>query len=58
MILALQPLLFGLGFLTPLTAQIIDHAGVVPPFGLSPLMAGLVVGGVLGGVANLRGSWI
>lgn len=58
LILTLQPLLFGLGFLAPLTAQVIERLGWLPPFGLSPLVVGLIVGGTLGGVANWRGSWI
>lgn len=58
LLLTLQPLLFGLGFLAPLAAQIIGRAGLMPPFGLTPMVAGLVIGGTLGSVANLRGSWI
>jgi len=57
-LLSLQPLLFGLGFLAPLAAQIITRTGLTPPFGLTPLVTGLVIGGTLGAVANLRGSWI
>ena len=52
------PLLFALGFLTPLTAQVIEAMGWTPPYGLSPLLTGLIVAGVLGGVAQLRGRWI
>ena len=52
------PLLFGFGFLAPLTAQIIVLTGWVPPFDLSPLMTGLIVGGGLGLLAQLRGRWI
>jgi hypothetical protein len=52
------PLLFGLGFVAPLTAQIIQAAAWTPPFGLTPLMAGLMVGGTLGLIAQYRGRWI
>ncbi|MEO1661312.1 MAG: hypothetical protein AAFR51_10010 [Pseudomonadota bacterium] len=52
------PLLFAFGFLTPLTAQIIKAMAWTPPFGLSPLMAGLLVGGVFGLIAQIRGRWI
>lgn len=57
-ILYLQPLLFGLGFLAPLIAQTIERTGWQPPFGLSPLLAGLIVGGSLGGLARIRGQWL
>jgi len=52
------PLLFGFGFLTPLIAQIIDAMAWTPPFNLSALMAGLILGGTLGVIAQLRGRWI
>jgi len=51
-------LLFGLGFLAPLAAQIIERAGWSLPYGITPLMAGLGIGGVLGLAAQLRGRWI
>ena len=54
----LGPLLFGLGFLAPLTAQIIEAMAWTPPFGLSSLMTGLIVGGTLGLMAQIRGTWI
>ena len=54
----LGPLLFGLGFLAPLTAQIISRTGWTPPFDLTPLIAGLIVGGGLGLLAQIRGRWI
>lgn len=52
------PLLFGLGFLVPLTAQIITRAGWSTPFDISPLMMGLIIGGGLGLIAQIRGRWI
>ncbi len=52
------PLLFAFGFLAPLTAQIIKSAGWTPPFGLSSLTTGLIIGGLLGVVAQARGRWI
>lgn len=57
-LLFFQPLIFGLGFLAPLTAQIIERAGWVPPFGVSALVCGLLVGGGLGALANVRGRWL
>jgi len=52
------PLLFGFGFLVPLSAQLIEALSWTPPFGLSPIMVGLVIGGGLGLVAQIRGRWI
>jgi hypothetical protein len=52
------PLLFGIGFIAPLTAQVIEHAGWQVPFGASPIVGGLILGIVLGGVAQIRGRWI
>lgn len=52
------PLIFGVGFMAPLFAELIRRAGWAVPFGLSPLVAGLIVGGGLGLFAQVRGSWI
>lgn len=52
------PILFGLGFLAPLVAQIISAMGWAPPFGLSPLVAGLMFGGGYGVLAQWKGRWI
>ncbi|MEO0548381.1 MAG: hypothetical protein AAFZ91_00565 [Pseudomonadota bacterium] len=52
------PLIFGFGFLTPLTAQMIIAMDWTLPFKLSPLTAGLIVGGGLGLIAQIRGRWI
>lgn len=54
----LGPLLFGLGFLAPLAAQIIQAMGWTPPFGLTPLLTGLIIGGTLGLIAQIRGTWV
>ncbi|GAB5454841.1 MAG: hypothetical protein Hens2KO_10700 [Henriciella sp.] len=54
----LGPLIFGLGFLAPLSAQIIHAMGWTPPFGLTPLIAGLIIGGGLGLIAQIRGTWV
>ena len=55
---AVGPLLFGVGFLAPLIAQSLDALGWPAPLGLTPLAFGLVVGGALGLIANLRGRWV
>ncbi|MEO0817129.1 MAG: hypothetical protein AAFX86_07445 [Pseudomonadota bacterium] len=54
----LGPLLFGLGFIAPLVAQSISAMGIAPPFGLSPLMVGLITGAGYGALAQVRGRWI
>ena len=52
------PLLFGFGFLAPLVSQVIQAVSWTPPFGLTPLMTGLIVGGGYGMIAQIRGRWI
>jgi len=52
------PLLFGIGFITPLTAQIIEQMAWTPPFGLSVLVFSLITGGALGLLAQIRGRWV
>ena len=52
------PLVFGFGFMVPLFAELIARAGVGLPFGLTPLLAGLILGGGFGLIAQMRGSWI
>lgn len=54
----LGPLLFGIGFLAPLTAQVITAMGWTPPFGLTPLLTGLILGGAFAVIAQIRGRWI
>lgn len=51
-------LVFAFGFIAPLTMQIITRSGIDLPFGLSPLMAGLILATVWGGIAQYRGRWI
>ncbi len=51
------PLLFGLGFIAPLTAQILAHVEAPLPFGLTPLIAGLILGAVWGTYAQIKGRW-
>ena len=57
-LLKAMPLLFGLGFLAPLVAQLLTLAGWALPGGVAPLVVGLVIGGVWGGVATLTGRWL
>jgi hypothetical protein len=48
------PLIFGFGFIAPLCAQIIAKSDL----GLTALQAGLIVGGALGLIAQVRGRWV
>ncbi|NOT39605.1 MAG: hypothetical protein HOP13_03855 [Alphaproteobacteria bacterium] len=52
------PLLFGIGFIAPLTAQVLERLGWQLPFGVTPLVAGLILGAIWGGAAQIRGRWI
>jgi len=52
------PLVFGFGFMAPLFAEVISRTEVSVPFGLTPLLGGLILGGGLGLIAQIRGSWI
>ena len=53
-----MPLLFGIGFIAPVTAELISLAGTTPPLGVSPLGLGLVLGTLWGGYATIKGSWL
>jgi len=52
------PLLFGIAFLAPLVAQVLEANQLPAPFGLSTIQFGLAVGVGGGLVAKLRGTWI
>lgn len=52
----LSPLVFGIGFLAPLIAQSLVALQVQTP--VTPLVIGLVLGGLWGLMAQLRGSWL
>ncbi|MEO0439494.1 MAG: hypothetical protein AAF067_01335 [Pseudomonadota bacterium] len=52
------PLLWGLGFLAPLTAQILEVMDWTAPWGLSPLGFGFIIGGIWGLYAQIRGTWL
>jgi hypothetical protein len=57
-ILHFMPLIFGIGFLGPLLAQFITLFDWQAPFGLAPLTAGLILGGIWGAFAQIKGRWI
>jgi hypothetical protein len=62
------PLLFGIGFLAPLTAQCLvavglnsvtlRHAGLALNFNVPVLAIGLTMGGALGLAAKIKGRWL
>lgn len=56
--LGLLPLWFGIGFIAPLTAQIITALGWQAGLPVTPLVAGLTIGIVWGGSTVVRGRWI
>ncbi len=52
------PLVFGLGFLVPLFHALIVRLDIALPFGISAWLIALALGGGLGLMAQVRGSWI
>lgn len=52
------PFLFGVGFVAPLIAQVIERLRPDVAQQGWPTLLGLAIGGVWGGIANLRGRWI
>jgi hypothetical protein len=58
LVLHYMPLIFGIGFLAPLIAQVIERAGLPLTYAIAPLAAGLVIGGLWGAHAQFRGRWI
>jgi hypothetical protein len=52
------PLWFGLAFLAPLIATAITRWSIAVPLAASPLVVGFLLGGVLGGIATWRRSWL
>ena len=52
------PLLFGLGFIAPVTAELVAVAGIEAPLGFSRIGFGLLFGGAWGLYATAKGSWL
>lgn len=52
-----SPIVFGLGFLAPLIAQMLT-ASELGIAGMDNIYIGLIIGGLLGLIAQLRGSWV
>jgi ABC-type dipeptide/oligopeptide/nickel transport system permease component len=53
-----MPFLFGIGFIAPVTAELINAFHVSAPIGLTPVAFGLVLGGLWGLYATIKGSWV
>jgi hypothetical protein len=57
-LLAIMPFLFGIGFIAPAIAQLMEHAGIGGVWGMSRVSCGLELGATWGGIANWRGRWL
>lgn len=55
---AYGPLMFAFGFMAPLIASILERTSAPLPFDLTPLLAGLILGGLYGLYAQIRGTWL
>jgi hypothetical protein len=54
----IMPFLFGIGFIAPVTAELVTLAGASAPMGLAPIELGLLLGGGWGLYATIKGSWL
>jgi hypothetical protein len=54
----IMPFLFGIGFIAPVTIELMSLAGIETPLGLSRLGFGLLFGGAWGLYATVKGSWL
>ena len=57
-IFLIMPFLFGIGFIAPVTAELITLLAIPLPAELAPLTAGLLLGGAWGLYATIKGSWL
>ena len=55
---AIGPLLFGVGFIAPVFAALVEVTGLALPFEIPPLYIGFAIGIIWGGIATKRGAWI
>jgi hypothetical protein len=55
---AVMPFLFGIGFIAPLTAQLLQAVGYDSVLGVSSIALGLAFGGAWGLYANIKGRWL
>jgi hypothetical protein len=52
------PLLFGLGFIAPVIAALLERAGIYTVGGAPVIAVGLVIGAATGFWASRRRSWL
>ena len=52
------PVFFGIGFLAPLFAALMESTGITAPFGLSTIETVLIIGITWGLIAKFGGRWI
>jgi hypothetical protein len=57
-IFSFGPVFFGIGFIAPLIAALLSLAKITPPFGLSGIQFGLIIGVIAGSIAMRRRTWI
>ena len=55
---AIMPLLFGIGFVAPVIAQLMAVWGWEAPLGMERIVFGLLLGASWGLYATIRGRWI
>ncbi len=55
---AWMPIIFGIGFVAPVTAALLEASGIEIPMEANPLEAGLAVGFMWGLVAKYTGRWV
>ncbi|NCP17616.1 MAG: hypothetical protein GW855_00435 [Erythrobacter sp.] len=55
---SIMPLLFGIGFIAPVIAQVMTMWGWDAPFGMQRIVFGLLIGALWGLYATIKGRWI
>lgn len=58
LILKFLPLIFAFGFVVPVIAQGMEALNWKAPFGLTTMFFALIIGGIWGLFAQLKGRWI
>lgn len=54
----IMPFLFGIGFIAPVTAELMGRFAIDAPMHLTRVEAGLLLGGLWGLYATIKGSWL
>ena len=53
-----MPFIFGIGFIAPLIAQLLERTLPAAAQAQWPLLVGLAIGGTWGALANVTGRWL